>query len=401
MIIMLRRGLLVLVALSLASAFVSAAQAAAHEETSVLRFEAPEGRRLALENLAGSILIQPADGAALELEARTFAEADTAAQAASLARSVRLDVAEGDRQISVLARYPVEEHRVFIYQAEGIGRFSHRARYHDETVLLTSDPDRKGARVHTDFLLKLPPGVAVKIDNRAGSMEAADISADLYLASGYGSLDIANVTGKAMLDTGSAPVRVRDHRGSVVADTGSGAVLIEGLVGDASADTGSGRVTYRNVEGDVHADTGSGSVNLENVAAGRIHADTGSGSVFLENVTGSLHADTGSGSVRAENFFAGASVVVDTGSGSVSLSGNLAEVERLDIDTGSGGVQLATAQLPSLHLRAEAGSGSVDVDLPALSHVRADNDYFEADIGDGEGEGIINTGSGSIRMRMH
>ena len=401
MIAVFRRGLLVLAALSLASAFVSAAHAAVHEEVSRLSFEAPEGRRLALENLAGHIRIQPADGNALELEARTLAEAESAAQAESLARSVHLDVDEGDRQISVLARYPVEEHKVYIYQAEGIGRFARRTRYQGTTVLLTSRGGRAGARVHTDFVLKLPRGVAVKVDNGAGSMEAADVAADLYLACGHGSLEIVNVTGKVMLDTGSAPVRVRDHRGSVVADTGSGAVLIEGLVGDASADTGSGRVTFRNIEGDVHADTGSGSVKIENVAAGRIHADTGSGSVSLRNVTGSLHADTGSGSVRAENYFAGKSIAVDTGSGSVSLAGNLAEVERLGIDTGSGGVQLATAQLPSLHLRAEAGSGGVDIDLPALSNVRAGDGYFEADVSGGQGKAVINTGSGSIRVRMH
>ncbi|MGH8495437.1 MAG: DUF4097 family beta strand repeat-containing protein [Gammaproteobacteria bacterium] len=396
-----RRALLLLAALSLASAFFSAAaNAAVHEEMSSHRFDAPEGTRFLLENLAGSIVIEAAAGDAIELEARAVAEADSDEDAESLARSIRFDVDESSRQITVRTRYPLADHDVYIYRPEGVGRYSNRTRYHERDVMVTSESERGGVRLHTDFVLKVPERARVKIENRAGRIEAADLSADLFLDTGAGAIDVSGVTGKAWLDTGSAPVRVRDHRGDVTADTGSGQVLIEDIVGNVSADTGSGSVTMRRIDGDVHADTGSGSVEFENVNAGRIHADTGSGSVSLRDATGSLLADTGSGSVRAENFFAGESVEVDTGSGTVDLDGNLAEVRHLLIDTGSGAVRLQTVQLPSLHLEASAGSGQVTIDLPALSRVRGGKHHFEGDIGDGEGNGVIDTGSGSISLRM-
>lgn len=396
-----RRALLVLAALSLASAFYSAsANAAAHEEVTSRHFAAAEQKRLLLENLAGEIVIERSGSDAIELEARTRAEAGSEEEAASLARSVQLDIDETGRQISVRARYPIADHAIYIYRPEGVGRFSNRTRYQDREILVTSAERGSGVRLHTDFILKVPDGCRVKVENLAGRIAASDLIADLSLGTGAGALDVSGVSGQLMLDTGSAPVRVREHRGEVAADTGSGSVLIEDIVGNVSADTGSGSVTLRRIDGDVHADTGSGSVKIEDVTAGRIHADTGSGSVSLRDASGSLHADTGSGNVRAQNFFAGESVMVDTGSGGVILEGNLAEVGRLHIDTGSGAVRIHTAQLPSLHLRASAGSGQVEVDLPALSGVRSGKHYFEGDVGDGQGNAVIATGSGSISVRM-
>ncbi|MBA3564698.1 MAG: DUF4097 family beta strand repeat protein [Gammaproteobacteria bacterium] len=396
-----RRALLLFAALSLVSAFFSAAaNAAAHEETTSRSFTAPKETRFLLENLAGEIVIERSAGDTLELAARTVAEAGSEKEAASLARSVKLDIDESGRQIAVRTMYPLDDHEIYIYRPEGAGRFSHHTRYHDRKILVTSEERRGGVHVHTDFVLKVPDGARVKVENVAGRIEAADLNADLFLGTGAGAVDVSGVTGKLLLDTGSAPVSVREHRGDVMADTGSGSVLIEDLAGNASADTGSGSVSLRRVEGDVHADTGSGSVKIEEVTAGRIHADTGSGSVSLREATGSLHADTGSGSVQAEDFFAGESVEVDTGSGSVALEGNLAEVRRLRIDTGSGSVRIRTAQLPSLHLETSAGSGRVEVDLPALSGVRSGRRYFEGDVGDGDGEAVIDTGSGSISLRM-
>ncbi|CAN5138763.1 hypothetical protein BH24PSE2_BH24PSE2_04760 [soil metagenome] len=47
-----------------------------------------------------------------------------------------------------------------------------------------------------------------------------------------------------------------------------------------------------------------------------------------------------------------------------------------------------------------AGSGKVDIDLPVVSEVRRGKRHFEGEVGDGRGEALIDTGSGSISVGM-
>jgi hypothetical protein len=133
-----------------------------------------------------------------------------------------------------------------------------------------------------------------------------------------------------------------------------------------------------------------------NGVAGSLSIDTGSGRVIADGIEArTLGVDTGSGSVRLERIRS-SDVVVDTGSGSVDVE-LLTDVESLEVDTGSGSVTVRALSDLSASLEIDTGSGGIDVEFPVEARsVRRDS--MRGRIGDGRGEIVIDTGSGSIKL---
>lgn len=229
-------------------------------------------------------------------------------------------------------------------------------------------------------------GERVRISSRGSGLEAhADLRigvpsgqrVDIFLA--VGRITARNVDGRVLLDTHSGGVTAREMSGSLNVDTGSGSVEVDGMRGDLGIDTGSGGVRASNVEGStIVIDTGSGSVDARNLVASSIEIDTGSGGIdLLASSARTVRLDTGSGSVEAE------------------LSGR---IDDLEVDTGSGSVSVRLPENLSATLEIDTGSGGIEVDFP-VSITRRARDELRGQIGDGDGRIVIDTGSGSVRLR--
>lgn len=222
--------------------------------------------------------------------------------------------------------------------------------------------DGSGLRAHADLVIEVPEGARLAVHSGVGGLASRGVAADL-------SLDVA-----------SGGVEVGDHTGALEVDTGSGSVRVAGVRGDLHLDTGSGSVRVSDVEGDrIGLDTGSGNVRGSGLTASELDADTGSGGIDLTEVSAPrLRLDTGSGSIRV---------------------GLLTDVDHLEADTGSGSVELLVPEDFGSRLRVETGSGDVDFDGLDVDVDHLGDDGLQGTVGDGRGETIIDTGSGSVRLR--
>jgi hypothetical protein len=222
--------------------------------------------------------------------------------------------------------------------------------------------DGSGLRAHADLVIEVPEGARLEVHTGVGGAAARGVTGDL-------SLDVA-----------SGGVEVRDHAGALEVDTGSGSVRVAGVRGDLHLDTGSGSVRVSDVEGErIGLDTGSGNVRGSGLTASELDADTGSGGIDLAEVSAPrLRLDTGSGSIRV---------------------GLLTDVDHLEADTGSGSVELLVPEDFGSSLRVETGSGGIDIDGLDVDVDHMGDDGFRGSVGDGRGETVIDTGSGSVRLR--
>jgi hypothetical protein len=119
--------------------------------------------------------------------------------------------------------------------------------------------------------------------------------------------------------------------------TGAGNVDVQDILGQISAHTGAGNVTVRGAQAAVALNTGAGEVNYEGQPSGECTFHTGAGNVTLH-----LPADLG------------ASLVLDTGIGNISLGG-------FDVqgDTGGTHVQGTIGSGQQATIRADTGVGNV------------------------------------------
>lgn len=371
------RIIAVVAAAAVAGIVAPAPAHAAQQQREVRRTFDGSGMRVDLENLVGAVTIEGTGGGDIEIVATIHAESGGGVDAQRLLDLMMIEFDEGSRTIEVRADYPVGQYDTYRYPDY---RGNTQTSYQGERVRVNSR-DNDAVTLYVDFTLRIPAGVSVDVENTVGDVSATDVNGDVRA------------------ETGSGRVVVRGIDGAVEADTGSGSVEVEDVTGEVSADTGSGGVTVSNVRGDVHADTGSGSITLRDIDGREVEADTGSGRIEFERVSGNILADTGSGDIIGRDLVSGASVSADSGSGDISLAGDLSGARQINIDTSSGDVELDLTAYPGLSISIETGSGSISVDLPDLDTIRNRRNYFRGTVGDGSADLIIDTGSGSVRVR--
>jgi len=183
----------------------------------------------------------------------------------------------------------------------------------------------------------------------------------LTLRVGVGEVAIGNVNGRIAVEAAAAPITAAGSRGTLALETGAGRIEVSRFSGE--------RVTL---------ETGSGDVAGTGVDAAEVRVETGSGSVRL-------------GELKTPRAF------VETGSGRVvvDLTG---DVDRLRVQTGSGDVAISAPPSLGARVEFESGSGDIESEFP-LTLTRTGRDGTIATVGDGKGAILVETGSGSLRLR--
>jgi lia operon protein LiaG len=313
----------------------------------------------------------------------------------NLAGRVEVVAGSGPDVVVRLTRGGADAEQLRIETGPIAGRSTLRVIYPDTEILYLGRTGRNGRRGNFNSELRVRPdgtfggggrgGERVTVSSRGSGLEAwADLRVEVPAGK---SVEIREAVGEA---------DVRGVQGSVALDIGSGAVTATGVRGALALETGSGSVTVSDVDGELNVDTGSGSVEVTGVRGPAVMIDTGSGTVTGTDIESpSVHVDTGSGGIRLERV-SSADVSLDTGSGAVNVE-LLERVDNLMVDTGSGSVTLYLPSGLGAEIEAETGSGGIDVEVPVqIRSVK--RDHLLGRIGDGRGRIDIDTGSGSIRL---
>jgi DUF4097 and DUF4098 domain-containing protein YvlB len=217
-----------------------------------------------------------------------------------------------------------------------------------------------GLEAHADMVVSVPRGQRLFVHWGAGEATVSNVDGDLSISVSAARISTEHTTGALNLDTGSGSVSVVDAQGEVNLDTGSGAVTVDGIRGnDLSMDSGSGATTVNNVDvKTLKADVGSGGLRLGRVRASVVRVDVGSGGVDIDMVSA---------------------------------------VEELIVDGGSGGVTVRLPATQGADVDIETGSGGIESDF-AVQTTRFGRDHLRGQIGNGRGRIRIESGSGRVRL---
>ncbi len=168
--------------------------------------------------------------------------------------------------------------------------------------------------------------------------------AALDLHSGNGSLSLAGVRGDISMNTGNGSISVNDAGGQLKLHSGNGSVSGNDLSGNLSASTGNGSMHMTGRFSRLEAHTGNGTLDLEAGGPDALHdgaaITSGSGSVTLRldrSAHATVHLSSGSGGIHSNLPITTQGDIGDRHDLTGTLNGGGATVR---VDTGSGSVRL-------------------------------------------------------------
>lgn len=140
-----------------------------------------------------------------------------------------------------------------------------------ETVYVeTETPSRMGrngyAQIH--LVVEIPQSLSVAVADGSGSLEIADLLADVVVDDGSGEITIRNIVGAVRIGDGSGEIAAEQVRGSVTIDEdGSGGIDIRDITGPVLIrEDGSGGIDVRRVSSDFTLERdGSGRVDYREI----------------------------------------------------------------------------------------------------------------------------------------
>jgi hypothetical protein len=290
-----------------------------------------QGRSLLLTDLVGEVRVEGYDGTDFQAVVSVRGEDATEDR-------IKIETHEGnDAQLTI--RFPVEHEHHYVYPPAGHGthsrfsascltggrdvKFGWRELLHGLRDQVEVSGSGRGLEVWADVVLRVPRGASTEV------------------RIGFGAIAASAVEGDLVLDTSAGPVTARGVKGSLVADTGSGSVTVSDVEGNLSIDTGSGMVEMTDCRGEeIGVDTGSGMVTANRITARALSVDTGSGMVKALAVSADeATIDTGSGGIElALDRMGGGEFRLDTGSGEIELTLPPEASARIEASSGSGGV---------------------------------------------------------------
>lgn len=363
------------------------------------------GGAVDLTNLVGHISVVPADDGVLAIDSKIVAAADSDANAQALAGKIKLDISASGNTVTAIAHYPLDEYTDYFYphgNGFNIGWSNTSTDYEGERVRINDGSFSSGANVHVDFVVHVPKGVKVDVDNKVGRIDTNKVNGDQQLKSGSGDIGGADNSGRLEAHTGSGDITLKNQTGAVDMETGSGDVEVDSVKnGDVTVRSGSGELKLYNLAGIVDAHTGSGDVEIHEFSGSGMEIKTGSGEISIDGATGSLKASAGSGDIKAVDYKAGDAVDLRSGSGTIDLDGDLGAVLRLSASSGSGDIVIHTKSVPSVHISAVSDSGDVNVDLPNMQNVSVREHSLRADVNGAKGSAELEAGSGDVTFTKH
>ena len=384
---------------SLAAGPVAAAQSYTKSDT-YRNASIKTGGSLDLTNLVGHVSVVAATDGVLAVDSKVVAAAGSDQDAQALAAKIKIETKVDGNHVTLFTHYPLDEYTTYYYDRSGgfvIGMSETSTSYEDTRVHVTNGTFGSGANLHVDYTVHVPKGLTVSIDNKIGKIDASGVEAALNLKSASGDIQTKDGNGNLDTKTGSGDITVDTQSGTVKMDSGSGDLgLHHQKGGDVAVKTGSGDITLDDISGTITGSTGSGDTQLHQYTGSGVELDTGSGEIVIDGASGSLKLSAGSGDIKATGLSATQVIEASTGSGDLTLSGDLGALVRLTAESGSGSIVVHTSRVPSLHINATSDSGDVDVDLPGMQNVSAHHHSIRADVNGSKGSAELEAGSGDV-----
>jgi hypothetical protein len=177
---------------------------------------------------------------------------------------------------------------------------------------------RRDYPTQVNLLVRVPPALALSVDDDSGDLEIQHMTAGLRLTDDSGDARISDIRGGADIDDDSGEVWISNIAGGVRIDDDSGTLEVNSVEGSVDIRDDSGHLAVRNVRGTVKINDDSGNVSVTDIT-GDVSIEDDSGTIEVTAIQGNVIIRDDSGGIRVSDV-SGDLDIPDADSGEVRVS---------------------------------------------------------------------------------
>lgn len=261
--------------------------------------------------------------------------------------------------------------------------------------LMVSLPDSKEPHgIQSDLEISVPKSAAVRVQNRFGMTDIADLGGDVEAADENGRLEIRNIGGsvraRTCFDTlsvsNTGPATLRNQNGKIEAaavhglldaQTSFDSLIAKDIGGAAALRNQNGRIEATGIGGPLEANTSFDSLVARDIG-GPVHLRNQNGSIKVAQARGDADIQTSFDSLSVEGIQGDAILMNQNGAvtasgitGSVKVSTSFAAMEitgagsKFVCHNQNGAIRLRASSTALTNIEAETSFSALEVYLPA------------------------------------
>lgn len=170
-----------------------------------------------------------------------------------------------------------------------------------EIKISTADyNDNRIKNVYIDYVIKVPEGMEVDVDNSFGDIIVREISSNVSIENSNGKITAGNIGGDLRVKNSFGAIEVNETGGNVTAEGSNGGIFIKNTKGNVEVNNSFGSIEVQITGGDVKARGDNGRIFIE-APTGDVFAHNSFGEVYVINPGKSTELESSNGLIRLQS----------------------------------------------------------------------------------------------------
>lgn len=198
--------------------------------------------------------------------------------------------------------------------------------------------DHRIKNVYIDYVIKVPEGMEVDVDNSFGDIIVREITSNVNIKNSNGKITTGLIGGDLIIENSFGTIEVNETNGNVTAKNSNGHIFIKSTEGNVDVNNSFGGIEVQTAGGNVKAEGDNGRIYIED-SAGDVYAHNSFGEVYVINPGKSIDLKSSNGLIRLQaSKIIQNNVLIRNSFGGIRLDIPRAQTGKMKLSTSFGNI---------------------------------------------------------------
>lgn len=270
--------------------------------------------------------------------------------------------------------------------------------------------------IAVDYLIKIPEGFNMEIQNSFGNININNIKGNLSIKNAHGDVNLDFIKGDIYINNTFANIVITNIYGNLNIYNKNGNLIADSIEGDLKAEVPFGDINIKNIKGnakiignnnkivvdyiakDIDLDTKYSAIDIKNINGNAVITGN-NGNIIIEKIDGNLTLNNKFSNININNVYK--NINISNSNGDINIK-SIKPIERaINIDNSFGNISIELPILQQGNFMLKTKFGKINSDLNIDTDKNFNEEILQKNIGDKDIFFKINNENGNINLNFN